>query len=126
MVATIFAFSAAFNQAVDYKMNSFLVPNSFDVQKLLRLFMGHRYIFSYRNSGISSSQFIVFPNHFAINFRLRNCSTSSRRVFLTARAIRFASNSGTNYVIRFNGRFEFSNFFYLIRHKRSVPVFRFV
>jgi len=126
VVATIFIFSAVFNQAVSAKMNSFLVPDSAIVRKLLGLFMRHRYVFYYRSSDVDCAKLIVFPNHFAIDFKLRNCSVPSRRDALSSSAMRSSLNSGVSYVVWFRGGFEFSSFFYLIRRKKSTPVFKIV
>ena len=121
MVKTYFEFSATFNQAIDYKSNSFHVSSTRANRNLLELFAKHRYIFSYRNSEVVPNKFLVFPNFMAIDFRLSNGTLPSRKSLAGSKILKSSLNAGIKYIVQTERGFEFSHFFYMtMRHKCTI------
>jgi ribosomal protein S8 len=92
-------FISNFNNSVVKRSRSFSTPNSSFSRSILALFYKESFIFCY-NFDSTKNCFIVYPNHKAVNFKLKLISNSSRKLFFKAFQIKKLTNQGKFFIIK--------------------------
>lgn len=96
MVSSASNFASKFNQAIISRKKSFVIPVSSFSTALLKLLYRSGYLFSYRF--LDNQTYLVFPNLRSVSFKLKIISGDSRTRQVSARRLRFFSNSGISFI----------------------------
>jgi len=103
-------FLSRFNLAVKQRSRTFQVPANKFILSILSIMVSEGYVLSYF---IYNDKFcLVFPNHKAIDFMLKQISKPSRPIYFNYKNFSKSKNSGSRFIIQStSGNIYFSEFF---------------
>jgi ribosomal protein S8 len=101
-------FISRFNNSIIRRSKSFNVPVSRFSQEILVLFYREGYIFNYYLSPVKNN-FIVYPNHKVVTFKLSLISRASRKINFKFFTLKKYTNSGRFLIVKTCYGLQFSD-----------------